>query len=106
VESGAAQPTPELQVRYVVYGKRQKIAQKPGEDKIEEVRGEAVVPSLKRRTPFVFDTPGVGLRQQALASNYYLEKGGQTKAADTIAGIWVKVFKAGAEVGEHVNPSH
>jgi len=106
VESGAAQPTPELQVRYVVYVKRQKIGQKPGEDKIEEVSGESVVPSLKRRTPFVLDTSEVELRQQALAPNYYLEKGGQTKAIDTITGIWVKVFKAGTEVGEYVNPSY
>jgi hypothetical protein len=105
IESGAAQPTPELQARYVIYVRRQNIGQKVGEDQVQEVSGEAAVPSLKRRAPHVFDTSEIELRQQALAPNYYLKNGGMTKASDSITGVWVKVFKGGVEVGEYVNPT-
>jgi len=105
VESGAAQPTPELEARYIIYVRRQSIGQKVGDDKVQEVTGSAVVPSLKRRTPYVFDTAQIELKQQALAPDYYLPKGGSTKASDSISGVWVKVFKGEVEVGEYVNPN-
>lgn len=105
VESGAAQPTPELQARYIIYVKRQSIGQKVGEDKVQEVMGSAAVPSLKRRAPYVFDTSEVELKQQSLDPNFYLAKGGSTKASDSVSGVWVKVFKGEVEVGEYVNPN-
>ena len=104
VVNHAFQPVPELEARYILFVKRQELGEKPNSDHVEKVKGKAKVNALKPGESASILTSEVELRQQKLAGGYYYVGGGSSKAEDTIAGVWIKLFNAGKEAGEYVNP--
>ncbi len=104
VENTSARTSPDLQAKYVVIVKRQELAEKTGSDHLEVVKGEANVTPLKKGESFSADTTEIELRQQTLNAHYRYKSGGQTRASDAIAGVWVKVFSGTNLVAEYANP--
>ena len=97
----------ELEARYVIFVERQELAEQPGTEQTERVRGEAKVEPLKAQGKTTFDTKEFALRDQQLSGKFsgYVG-GGRIRAKDSIQGVWVKLYDAsGAEVGEYVNPT-
>ena len=104
VENTSSKPSPELQAKYIVFVKRQELAQKAGPDKIDLVKGEAKITPLKKGEIFSLDTAEIVLRQQLLSANYQYSNGGQTKASDTVAGVWVRLFAGTVLLADYSNP--
>jgi len=105
IENLTFKPTADLELRYIIFVKRQELGQKAGMDQVDQVKGTIPVKSLQSREKASFTTSEVTLRQQALAANYRFTSGGSTKAADTVLGVWVKLFNGQTEVMEYVNPT-
>lgn len=104
VENLTFKPSVEVEAKYILFVKRQRLGAKPGTDEIEKVRGTAKVPSLNGREKHLFSTPEVTLHSVVLDGGYYLKEGGATSAADSVSGVWIKLFKDGKVVGEYANP--
>lgn len=104
VENTSSKPSPELLAKYIVFVKRQELAQKAGPEKIDLVKGEAKIAPLKKGESFSLDTADIELRQQLLSANYRYANGGQTKASDTVAGVWVRLFAGAVVVADYSNP--
>lgn len=104
VENTSSKPSPELQAKYIVFVKRQELAQKAGPEKIDLVKGESKIAPLKKGESFSLDTAEIELRQQLLSANYRYTNGGQTKASDAVAGVWVRLFAGTVVVADYSNP--
>jgi len=104
VEYHAFKPSPELEARYIIFVKRQKIGQKQGEDEVEKVKGTATV-AITPGAPTTFYTSEVALYQAHMAPGWVPREGGMQRAEDSVLGVWVKLFNGTTEVGEHVNPT-
>lgn len=97
-------PTPELQVHYMLFVKRQELAQKAGADQLEKIKGSAKVVALKPGETATILTSEVQLRHQKLAGGFYYINGGASKADDNVSGVWVKLFNGTAVACEYINP--
>ena len=97
-------PSPELQVRFLIFVKRQQLGQKYGADHIETVKGEEKIVALNPGKNTIFFTPEITLDRQQLDPNYFFLNGGREDARDTVTGVWVKLFDGTKEVGEYANP--
>ena len=106
LENLTFKPSPDLELRYIVFVKRQELAQKAGMDQIDQVKGTIPVKSLQSREVATFPTSEVTLRKQALSGRFsgYVG-GGNTKAEDAVLGVWVKLFNGQTEVMEYINPT-
>ena len=105
IENLTFKPSEEVELRYIIFVKRQELGQKTGMDQVDQVKGTIKVGSLKSHEKASFSTSEVTLRQQQLDPHYYYKSGGIQKAADTVLGVWVKVFSGENELAEYVNPS-
>jgi hypothetical protein len=105
IENLTFKPTADLELRYIIFVKRQELGQKAGMDQVDQVKGTIPVKSLQGREKASFTTSEVTLRQQALDAHYRFTSGGSTKAADTVLGVWVKLFNGQTELMEYVNPT-
>lgn len=97
-------PSPEMECRYIIFIRRQELAQKAGADYFDKVKGSGKVMALKPGDNGSFLTSEVKLRQQRLDPGYYYTNGGSSRADDSVQGVWVKLFNGTTEIGEYVNP--
>lgn len=106
VENLNFKPTAEVELRYIIFVKRQELAQKAGMDQVDQVKGTVKVGALQSHEKASFSTSEITLRQQQLSGKYSGYKGGGiTKATDTVMGVWVKLFSGETELAEYANPS-
>ena len=110
VENLAFKPTAEIELRYILFVKRQDVKQNAEMDQMEQVKGTIKVGSLKGREKGTFLTSEVTLFQQQIKANWvYVDKSGKEigkrKAEDAVMGVWVKLFSGEAELADYANPS-
>lgn len=105
IENLTFKPTAELELRYIIFVKRQELGQKAGMDQVDQVKGTVKVGILQSREKANFSTSEVTLRQQQLDAHFYYKSGGIQKAVDTVMGVWVKLYSGETELMEYVNPT-
>jgi hypothetical protein len=110
IENRTFKPSAEIELRYIIFVKRQELRQSAGMDQIEQVKGTVKVGSLQGREKASFLTSEVTLRQQAVKGNWILvdnngKEEGKRKAEDAVTGVWVKLFAGETEVADYANPS-
>lgn len=104
IENKMRTASPEMVAKYIVFVTRQNIGQKARAESFEQVKGSAPVPPLHKQGAASFSTEEVELHQAHVSQGFYLTKGGQAMSNDSIAGIWVKLYRDGKEVAEYANP--
>jgi len=104
IQSHVFKPVPELEARYIIFVKRQRLGQNRGEDKIDKVKGSSKVADLKSGMTTTFLTSEVTLKQEFLAPGWIMVSGAN-RAEDSVLGVWVKLFDGTKQVAEYVNPS-
>ena len=95
--------SPALKARYIIYVKRQLLGQKHGDDKLSEVLGSADVEAIAPNTSTSIAMPEIALNQANLDAGYSFRSGGQTKAQDSVVGVWVKLFDGDKVVAEYLS---
>ena len=105
IQNHAFKPSPDMEARYVVFVKRQKIGEKEGQDSIEKVKGTFSVATIKPGTTGIFLTSDVALHAAHMAPGWVPEEGGKETAQDTVVGIWLRLYAGTTQVAEYVNPS-
>ena len=105
IQYHAFNPSPELEMRYIVFVKRQKIGQKLGDDQIEKVKGTTKVAAIKSGLPATCLTSDVELHEGHMAPGWRTGEGGMQKTQDAILGIWLRLYNGTTQVAEYVNPS-
>jgi hypothetical protein len=105
IQNHAFNPSPELEARYIIFVKRQKIGQKQGMDQIEKVKGTTKVPAIKPGATAVCFTSDVPLHKAHMAPGWVPAEGGQQTAEDGVLGIWLKLYSGTTPVAEYVNPT-
>ena len=96
-------PSPAVEVRYMLFVKRQQLGQKFGTDQIEKIKGNAKVEPIKTGTNATVFTSEVNLAQQQLDPGWHFKNGGMAKAEDNVTGVWIRLFNGATEVAEFVN---
>jgi len=103
VKNRGFKPTLPIEARYILFVKRQELAQKLGSYYIEKVKGTIQIATLKPGEEVKNLTSSVELHHQQIEAGWHYVNGGVTKADDTIVGIWVKIFQGTNEVGEYMD---
>jgi hypothetical protein len=103
IENQAFKPLANLQVKYIIYYKRDKLGSK-GPPTTETKAGSVNIDSLDSSGSTSFDTDPVTLISESLLDEYY-PNGAPPKAADTLEGIWIRVYQDGNQVSEYTYPT-
>jgi hypothetical protein len=94
-----------LEIRYVVFIKREELGQKRGAGRIDRTSGSTKADVIKGHSKFTFTTEPVDMNKGNLGAGWYYESGGRTKAEDKLCGIWLRAYQNGAQVAEFTRPS-
>ena len=106
VTNRAFKPSPELELRYIIFVKRQDLGKKSNSaEHVEKLKGSIKIASIKGGATATENTKEVTLRQEKLDPGYYFANGGIQKSEDSVLGIWVRLFNGATQVEESVNPT-
>jgi hypothetical protein len=97
-----------LQVKYIIYYKHEELGIKgPAQQKTR--KGTYSIDKIESLGKTSFDTESVTLTRAALVGPVggysYYANGAKASVADTLAGLWVRIYKDGNLVGEFAYPA-
>jgi len=102
----AFKPSPDLEVRYIIFVKRQQLGQKENQELVDKVKGNAKVDSIKPGGNVTVTTSDVVLKKEQMEAGWRLAGGGRQKAEDSVSGVWVRLYDTdGNMVMEYANPT-
>jgi len=104
VENKTFGPLSGLEVKYVIFCKREEIGKK-GPGHTEHTSGSYTINSIPPNDKVTFDTKSINLTMSAVADFYYYPDGGKIKAQDALTGLWVRIYKNGTLFAEFAKPS-
>jgi hypothetical protein len=108
VENQSFQPLANLQVKYIIFFKREQLGVK-GPPKKETQTGTYSITSIDSNGKTSFDTDSVKLSKASLVGvmggSAYFANGAKSSAEDTLSGIWVRVYKDGNLFAEYAYPA-
>jgi hypothetical protein len=93
-----------LKVQYIVFIKDAREGGKPSDAKLIRKAGEKQTNPAKSHAKVIFQTDPVALTKTQLASGWTYANGARPRAADSLAGIWLRVFEGDKQVAEFSNP--
>lgn len=105
IKNRAFKPSPELEARYIIFVKRQKIGQKENQELIDKVKGTSKIASMKPGALSSFLTSDVPLFQGHMAAGWITAEGGRQSSQDAVSGIWLRLYAGGVQVAEYINPT-
>ncbi|MEI8233224.1 MAG: hypothetical protein WCH57_00910 [Verrucomicrobiota bacterium] len=98
--------SPELELRYIIFVKRQDLGKTAASaEHVEKIKGTFKIPSLKGGAMAANTTPEVKLRQGKLDSRCFFTNGGIEKSEDTVLGVWARLYQGTTQVEEYVSPT-
>ena len=107
VENLTFKPIEKVEVKYIVFYKQEKLGQKGPAVKAHK-SGSAPLDAIAPHAKESVQTTGVVLTKSALlgdpGSYMYFPNGAKPKAADSLTGIWVRIYKDGNVFAEYANP--
>jgi len=92
-----------LEVKYVIFYRQEQIASKSSA-RLQRTTGSSNVKMINPQGKESFATSLVELKKEVLNGSYYFTNGGKTKADDSVAGIWIRVFQNGNLFAEFIKP--
>ena len=95
--------SPNLQGRYIIFVKRQKLGDTGNADVVEQVKGSFDIPPIKGGGSAKFLTNEVVLNKTHLAPGWRMGNGGRGIAEDSILGVWVRLYQGDNQVAEYIN---
>jgi hypothetical protein len=104
VENKTFRPMPAVEVRYMIFYKTEELGSKAPPKQSHET-GAFSFETLASHDKKSLTTNTVELKKSHLSGAWYYAGGERVKAEDTLAGVWVRVYQAGQQVGEYANPS-
>lgn len=105
VENRTFQVQQGLEFRYRLYYVDDQRQAKSTDLPLKFKEGKFEMAELKNGEKAKFDTETVKLDQSELKANWQYMDRGREKTRDGLKGIWIKVFKEGVQVAEHVSPA-
>jgi len=106
IRNKSFKPSPEIEVQYVIFIRRQQLGATAGSaEHVEKVKGSQKVDTIKSGETIIIATKEVKLRAEKLDDNWYFSGGGIAKAEDGILGVWVRIMQDGEQIAEYVNPT-
>ena len=94
---------PNLKIKYIVFVKEVKEGSKTGESSISRNPGETTG-AIQPHAKFNFQTNKVSLSKTQLKGDWTYANGARPRSADSLAGIWIRVYDGDKQVGEYINP--
>jgi hypothetical protein len=108
VENQTFKALENLEVKYIIFYKTEKLGQK-GPARKETKSGSYTIPSIASLDKAIFDTDSVKLTRGMLigqpGSYEYFTNGAKPNAADTLTGIWIRIYKDGNQFAEYGYPA-
>jgi len=97
-----------LQVKYIIYYKHEELGIKgPAQKKTKT--GTYSIDKIESMGKTSFDTASITLTKSSLVGPVggyeYFGNGAKSSVADTLAGLWVRIYKDGNMVGEFAYPA-
>jgi len=107
-ENKSFQPIAEMEVKYMIFFKQEQLGSKsPG--RVQHQSGTFTVSAIPPHSKQAAETDAVQLKQAYLtgpAGGYtYYENGAKSKVADSLIGIWIRVYQNGTLFAEFAKPS-
>jgi len=93
-----------LEVKYVIFYKHEDLGVK-GPPQKKTKTGSHTVDNIDSMGQTTFDTVPVVLSKDSLEGGAYFGNGAKSAVADTISGIWIRVYQNGALFTEYAYPS-
>jgi hypothetical protein len=94
-----------LKIKYIVFVKDVKEGAKTPESKTARSTGEASADAIKAHAKFSFQTNKVELKKTQLAAGWTYTNGARARAADSLAGVWIRIYDGDKQVGEFCDPA-
>ena len=103
VENRTFKELANLEVKYVIFFKREKLGSKDGPT-AQQQSGIYKVASIQSHRKTSFSTDNVELKKANLVGAWHYSSGAKPNAQDTLVGIAVRVFQNGQQFAEYANP--
>jgi hypothetical protein len=94
----------DLEFRYIIFRKQALIGNKSGASKMVRKGGVAKVAAVAAHGRFSFTTEPILIEKSQLSGGWVWGNGANPRDWDVLAGIWIKVFSGGKQVGEFTSP--
>lgn len=95
---------PDVSVEYQIFSKDEKMAAGKGDVDHRRLKGTQKIGDWKANAVSNFETEQVDLTRSQLVGGYYYANRASVKATDSITGIWVRIFSAGKQIAEIIDP--
>ncbi len=93
-----------LKIKYIIFIKDAKEGGKPGDTRLVRKQGETTADAIKAHAKFAFQTNKVEVKKTQLQGGWTYVNGARPRAADSLAGIWVRVYDGDKQVAQFSNP--
>jgi|WetSurMetagenome_2_1015567.scaffolds.fasta_scaffold774238_1 hypothetical protein len=94
-----------LEIRYLVFVKREELGEKKGSERIERKTGVTTSAHIKPHGRFEFLTEPADMNKGSLGGGWYYNNGGRIKTEDKLCGLWLRIYKDGAQIAEFLRPA-
>jgi len=106
IKNRTFKPSPELQVRYIIFVKRQQLGQATDLELTDKIKGSTKADSIKPGAVVTVMTSDVPLHKGQMAPGWRTREGGRQASQDSVHGIWVQLYDPeGNVVADYANPS-
>ena len=103
LENKSFQDLDNLEVKYRVFYLDDDRNSSSHKGKLKSSEGTAQIAALKNSAKFTFETTPVSLSESQLKDGW-IDGKKKAKAQDSVAGIWIKIFKNGEVAFEYAEP--
>ena len=93
-----------LSAKYFIFYKQEQIGSKAAE-RLQRKSGTCAVPDIPVGEKNAFTTDSVDLKKAVLNGYYIFANGARSKAEDSLAGVWIRIYQNGTLFAEYARPS-
>jgi hypothetical protein len=108
VENKTFKPMTDLEVKYIIFSKRQQLGMK-GPGRKQHDSGSYTIKEIAPNDKVTFDTDSIALTKAMLigqSGGYsYFTNGAKPKAEDSLTGLWIRIYQNGNLFTEFANPA-
>ena len=106
VENKTFKEQANIEIKYIIFVNGERLGQKAAAaPAMRRQSGSVTLPSLKSHEKKALATDPIELKKANLVGGYYYPSGAKPGAQDALAGLWVRVYQDGQQIGEYANPS-
>lgn len=104
VQNRAFEDTSNLEFRYKIYVRSDDGTQTRSRQDIRSESGSYTAERIPRSGSITFETDPVKLNESKLDARWRYTNGSSFARKDSLAGVWIKVFRNGVEVADFCSP--